>query len=106
MSAVQVFGRGMTRGASHRGDRRPKSAKAPSRGRFGARPADLYKDLMFAPVMKLDEMRAQGDLDGVRKKAWKGATGIRGVAWSDVILRCCKANSLEKDIPDGDFDVD
>ena len=41
---------GMTRRASHSGGRRPKSAKARSRGKFGVG-SEGYGDFIFAPAM-------------------------------------------------------
>ena len=55
----------MTRGASHSGGRRPKSAEARSRGKFGAGWAsERYGDLIFAPAMMVGGKLAPGNLDG------------------------------------------
>jgi hypothetical protein len=69
-------------GASLSGGRRPKSAKARSRGRFGSgRAAIRYGDLMFAPVMEADATGRKAGWIGVRKGALKCAVGLQVVAW-------------------------
>src|SRR5271165_3500518 len=74
---------GITRGASCSGGRRPKSARARSRGKFGRRAGGRrYGDLIVAPVMMVGAKLARGDLDRVGSGAWKLAIGISVVAWS------------------------
>jgi hypothetical protein len=68
---------GMTRDASCSGGRRPKSARARSRGKFGRRAGGRrYGDLIFVPVMMVGAKVAPGDLDRVRKGSGKHAMGI------------------------------
>jgi len=74
---------GITSGATCSGGRRPKSARARSRGKFGGRAGGRrYGDLIVAPVTMVGAKLARGDRDRVRCAAWKRATGIAGVAWS------------------------
>ncbi len=74
---------GITSGATCSGGRRPKSARARSRGKFGRRAgSQRYGDLIFAPVMMVGAKLARGDLDRVGSGAWKRAIGISVVAWS------------------------
>ena len=74
---------GVTRDASCSGGRRPKSAKARSRGKFERRAGGRrYGDLIVAPVMMVGAKLARGDRDRVRSEAWKRAIGISVVAWS------------------------
>src|SRR5208337_5482593 len=74
---------GITSGASCSGGRRPKSARARSRGEvWVAGSSQRYGDLIFALVMVVGAKLARGDLDRVRSEAWKRATGISAVAWS------------------------
>ena len=74
---------GVTGGASWSGGRRPKSAKARSRGEVWATGgSQRYGDLIFTPVMVVGAKLAPGDLDRVWSGAWKRATGIAVVAWS------------------------
>ena len=80
--SAQVLDAGITSGASCSGGRRPKSARARSRGRFGRGGSQRYGDLIFAPVMVVGAKLARGDLDRVWSGAWKRAIGISVVAWS------------------------
>src|SRR5208337_420434 len=74
---------GVTSGASCSGGRRPKSAKARSRGTFGRRAVGRrYGDLIVAPVMMVGAKLARGDLDRVRSEASKRAIGLSVAAWS------------------------
>ncbi len=74
---------GITSGASCSGGRRPKSARARSRGKFGRRAGGRrYGDLIVAPVMMVGAKLARGDLDSVGSGAWKRAMRISVVAWS------------------------
>ena len=74
---------GITSGASCSGVRRPKSARARSRGKFGRRAGGRrYGDLIVAPVMIVGAKVARGDLDRVGSGAWKRAIGISVVGWS------------------------
>ncbi len=68
---------GITRGASCSGGRRPKSAKARSRGKvWGRVGSQRYGNLIFASIMTVGAKLAPGDLDRVRKGSWKRAMGI------------------------------
>jgi hypothetical protein len=74
---------GVTSGASCSGGRRPKSARARSRGEvWAAGGSQHYGDLIFTPVMVVGAELAPGDLDRVWSGAWKRATGIAVAAWS------------------------
>jgi hypothetical protein len=53
-ACVQVFGRRDDGLTTDCGGRRPKSAKARSRGKLGTGGATRYGDLMAAPISKLD----------------------------------------------------
>ncbi len=58
---------GITSGASCSGGRRPKSARARSRGKVGGRVgSQRYGDLIFPPIMTVGAKLAPGDLDSRR----------------------------------------
>ena len=79
----RFLGAGVTRGATCSGGRRPKSARARSRGEvWAAGGSQRYGDLIFALVMVAGAKLAPGDLARVWRGAWRRATGIAGVAGS------------------------
>jgi hypothetical protein len=66
----------MTRVLLHSGGRRPKSAKAGSRGKFGSGWAgSRYGDLIFALAMMAGAVLGQGELDGCAEGSLEGCNG-------------------------------
>jgi hypothetical protein len=60
---VQVLDDGMTRLSTRCGGRRPKSAKARSRGKYGTRQcSECYGDRMLVAISMVDAAPARGDV--------------------------------------------
>jgi hypothetical protein len=77
---VQVFGRRDDGLTTDCGGRRPKSAKARSRGKLGTGGATGYGDLMVAPISMLDVTptgRGRGICTQARLEAWNRHLGKR-----------------------------
>jgi hypothetical protein len=78
--SVQVFGRRDDGLTTDCGGRRPKSAKARSRGKLGTGGVTGYGDLMAAPISMLDVTptgRGRGICTQARLEAWNRHLGKR-----------------------------